>query len=376
MRFFVWKEILGPLYNLGLLSTSTTRQLNSTMSNVSIYFNRIAITAGNTHAKHRSHIEKTIAWWLGDLGKRRPLDNLRLPKWRVGLSPSAKRRMLRSVNWMYNLSPARTVQMRNGKFLYNFRCSFVTLTLPSVQAHSDQYIKKEILSYFLKILSRKYALKNYVWKAELQGNGNVHFHLITDCYLDYQALRRHWNTVLKIHGYIDAYASKMKKHTLTSYAKMRNQSVEDVKDAYVQGVRLKWQNPNSVDIKKVRTTKDLAIYLSKYMIKSEVPKTASKNGGEKHKISISEVVRYKRFGNLWYQSSSLSALKSTIRYDYHDIAKWLGRFKNRAKKIVEKTYDYARVIYFDIKNLHFTDRREITELLTIYATSTGYVQPC
>ncbi|MGV4586845.1 rolling circle replication-associated protein, partial [Ornithobacterium rhinotracheale] len=57
--------------------------------------------------------------------------------------------------------------------------SFVTLTLPSAQKHHDRVLRK-ILAKYLDHLKKVYGLKNYLWKAETQKNGNIHFHVLID----------------------------------------------------------------------------------------------------------------------------------------------------------------------------------------------------
>ena len=53
---------------------------------------------------------------------------------------------------------------------------FITLTLSDVQAHTDDSIKEHMLQPFLYWLQRYYNC-SYVWKAETQINGNIHFHI-------------------------------------------------------------------------------------------------------------------------------------------------------------------------------------------------------
>ena len=65
---------------------------------------------------------------------------------------------------------------------------FVTLTLPSVQRHEDNVIKQQILKPFIEELKERYGVKYYFWKAEIQENGNIHFHLIIDHYIHYKKL--------------------------------------------------------------------------------------------------------------------------------------------------------------------------------------------
>ncbi len=85
------------------------------------------------------------------------------------------------------------------------RLVFITLTLSGKQRHSDQWIKKNMLELYLKRLQSNYGVKHYFWKAEVQANGNLHFHLIIDKYIDYLMVSKHWNEIQRSKGYLDAY---------------------------------------------------------------------------------------------------------------------------------------------------------------------------
>lgn len=47
-------------------------------------------------------------------------------------------------------------------------------------------------------------LKNYFWRAETTENGVIHFHLISDCFLNMYMVKRLWNLQLKKMGYKEA----------------------------------------------------------------------------------------------------------------------------------------------------------------------------
>ncbi len=87
------------------------------------------------------------------------------------------------------------------------RLVFITLTLSGKQRHDDKWIKKNMLELFIKRLQTNYNVKHYFWKAEVQMNGNIHFHLIIDKYIDYLQISRHWNQIQQSHSYLDSYFS-------------------------------------------------------------------------------------------------------------------------------------------------------------------------
>lgn len=128
--------------------------------------------------------------------------------------------------------------------------AFVTLTLPVKQFHSDKELRKAQTRY-IENLQKTYNVKHYVWKAEAQKNGNIHFHLLIDRWIDWTVHRKLWNKQLDKLGYIDKYQEK-------------------------HGDR----NPNTIDVhslkkdKKGRKMKNIGNYIIKYMTKREFGKRA------------------------------------------------------------------------------------------------------
>jgi len=118
--------------------------------------------------------------------------------------------------------------------------TFVTLTLSSKQKHSDQYIRRYMLNQFIQICERKHNVWHHFYVCEKQKNGNIHFHLLMDSYIDWRIIREHWNKIQDIHGYI------------TPFRKLYSHS-----------------NPNSTDIHGLREVKDVVSYVVKYMTKEQ-----------------------------------------------------------------------------------------------------------
>jgi hypothetical protein len=85
---------------------------------------------------------------------------------------------------------------------------FFTLTLPAPQCHPDNIIKRECLNSFLISLKSETDMQYYFWRAETQINGNIHFHVITDCYIDKTQLQTIWNKALSKLDYIDLFEQK------------------------------------------------------------------------------------------------------------------------------------------------------------------------
>lgn len=118
--------------------------------------------------------------------------------------------------------------------------SFITLTLSDKQIHSDKEIKRNMLNEFLIRMKRNEKMLDYIWKAEPQKNGNIHFHIITPCYIDKFKVSKHWNNIQLKNGYLDNYYSK-KGH---------------------------WNAP-SVKIEGTKSINHTAYYCAKYISKDE-----------------------------------------------------------------------------------------------------------
>ncbi|SEF62396.1 hypothetical protein SAMN05421847_0480 [Halpernia humi] len=93
--------------------------------------------------------------------------------------------------------------------------TFVTLTIPENQKHTDKILVKTLIDFIDHLKKVKnYAieknvetnqellrLKNYVWRAESTELGNIHFHLLFDTYVNHKTLKRVWNNYLTNLGY-------------------------------------------------------------------------------------------------------------------------------------------------------------------------------
>lgn len=86
--------------------------------------------------------------------------------------------------------------------------TFLTLTLPAIQIHTDNEIKRECLNHFIITCQRSGRFKYYFWRAEKQKNGNIHFHLLIDSYFDKIELQQIWCRCIERLGYIAAYQER------------------------------------------------------------------------------------------------------------------------------------------------------------------------
>ncbi|MCS7020181.1 MAG: hypothetical protein RMJ87_14205, partial [Cytophagales bacterium] len=99
---------------------------------------------------------------------------------------------------LYAWAEARKLQTRNRRGLIA-----ITLTLSSEQKHDDRTIKKVLLNHFLTELRENHNVEHYYWVAETQENGNIHFHVLIDVYIDKQKLSSIWNRIQAKLGYTE-----------------------------------------------------------------------------------------------------------------------------------------------------------------------------
>lgn len=147
--------------------------------------------------------------------------------------------------------------------------NFITLTLPSKQIHCDCTITRECLRSFIQALEYKSRV-NYLWVAERQKNGNIHYHMLVDRYYPHQEIRRLWNQSVNRLGYVDRYQEQMAWRYRDGFFIDRVSSlpVADQFKRYMYGARTNWRSPNSTDIKK-RPERVLRRYIAKYLTKED-----------------------------------------------------------------------------------------------------------
>lgn len=161
------------------------------------------------------------------------------PTYSGTVTKHAKKRIARAVSLLLAISPWQTVVKPSTGEKFKMKINFLTLTLPAAQGLiTDQEIKKQCLEPFLLAMRRKWGVKSYIWRAERQKNGNLHFHITTNVFIPYDELRDIWNEKLNKLGFIDRYEQK-------------------------HGNR----HPNSTDIHSVRNISNIEAYLVKYMCK-------------------------------------------------------------------------------------------------------------
>lgn len=147
------------------------------------------------------------------------------------------KRMRRAISLLVQLSPKRKIYNPVSGRHHDFTVGFTTLTVADQLKDSAADVYKKCMAPWLK-WARYRGMKHYVWKAELQKRGTIHYHIATNVFMHYQLVRDKWNIYQKKAGYLGKYAA-------------------------VNG----HFRPNSTDVHAVRKVGNIEAYLTKYLVK-------------------------------------------------------------------------------------------------------------
>lgn len=225
--------------------------------------------------------------------------------------------------------------------------SFLTTTLPAKQMHSDKILKRAF-TVFLENLVKTYGVKFYLWKAEAQSNGNIHFHVLIDRYVDHQTVRRLWNSQMKSLGYIDEYAKSMNERGFV-YNSNSKKSREMQHLDYLTHKNAGFNNPNSTDIHSLKGIDDVGAYMVKYMTKEEEGKRPiiGRVWGCSRNIKF---LKYAEFvgANITRQIVEF-AEKHAKRIDGIDfVLMYKGNMRMLLKRYLRPVFDRLKAHYMDI----------------------------
>lgn len=280
------------------------------------------------------------------------------------LSQASRQKIIKKINWLFHNAKSKSIRTYSGKEIYNFKVNFMTFTLPSEQIHPTSVINKECFERLLNELRNRAKMNNYVWRLEFQKNGNVHYHLVTDTYIDYFFALKIWNRIINYLGYVDRFAEKMKNVTFAEYCSTsKEKDFDKLKKRYLKGRAENWKNPNSVDCKSANSQNNISFYISKYFGKKSDHKTDCNNlDNEENSFGL----------RLWFASRSLSkldAIKDFVESAEIHFAN-LVMSASTTKKIV---YDYCTVFYYNFKDLGRYAKSCLGALFRDYVKEVGYI---
>ena len=170
-------------------------------------------------------------------------------------------------------------------------CAFYSVSFPKGSKEEQIY---KVWNSWLTNLRKTYGLRDYLWVAEYQKNGTLHYHMLCNVYMNIKRVNRAMGIAL--------YHNDMLNTTIDKY--------------------------NGVDVKKVTNNRGgLNAYLTKYVSKSE------------------EHI-YKRAP--WRCSQSVSALFTSVQIDEEISVNLAREFARLPLKKYEN--DFAEIYFFNVKN--------------------------
>ena len=269
------------------------------------------------------------------------------------ISKTAYRKISRAIDYLvYLAKPKKLPHTKHGKD-FSFRLNFVTLTLSSKQIHTDHEISYHIFHPFLVSLTRQFKITNYIWRAERQASGGLHYHLITDRFIPWQQLRELWNNAQQHLGYVSRYRESRLQFFNGSFRydprDRKGRTMAQQLKAYREGCKTDWNSPNSTDVHSIRLITNVQAYFKKYMTKE----------GQNSNIA----------GRLWGCSQRLSVIHGGRAAIYSKIDDDLGKLE--ADKVV-KVYksDYFTSIFVTPEYLQKIGCTEILSVFNEYLAQT------
>jgi hypothetical protein len=177
--------------------------------------------------------------WSNKFQNRMQLIKVKEKAYSGDITQGARKRMAKAVTLMSQIvKPVWMINPVNNRPTPH-RFSFVTLTVASGQLLTAREGYDLLLQHFLQWLRRTKNVELYVWKAEFQKRGQLHYHLVFPDWIHYAEIRAKWNELQKKAGLLDEYAKK--------YGHF---------------------NPNSTDIHETKGVHNMKAYIMKEMGKS------------------------------------------------------------------------------------------------------------
>lgn len=230
------------------------------------------------------------------------------------ISSKQGRRIGYYVNLLADTARTKRVFNSSTKKWYSFKLNFITLTLPSSQIHTDKEIHQRVFKSFIRAWKSIAPELLYIYKAEVQDNGNLHYHLSTNTYIDKMELRHMWNRWVDTLGYVE---------------------------------RSSIDSPNSTDVHKTKDIQNLAAYMVSYLSKKDMYnkklKRYHKIYGKYHKSNTGDVcvlpknyfknIKRKVGIKVWDCSKTLMIKKCSIEVDNKELLDEIERAMVLAKDV-------------------------------------------
>lgn len=246
------------------------------------------------------------------------------------MTQGARKRMTRAISLMVQSLKPKTVWNPEGFYQYH-KLSFITLTVSNSHNLTAKTAYHLLFKHFLQWLRRTQGVSTYIWKAELQERGQIHYHITCPNFIYWKEIRGKWNELQRKAGLLTDYFQEHKHYDPNS---TDIHAVEDQK-------KMDWYM-----VKELAKTIDIKRLEMKRVVESLVQ--AGEIPAEKMQDFIDEYTgqEINTEGKLWDCSENLSAIKLfnmalSTRHE-HKINAW-----KLQKKIREVKGDFWSIIYFD-----------------------------
>lgn len=168
-----------------------------------------------------------------------------MPSYSGKVTDGARKRLLKAIDILLQVTPIRTIFNPVTQKFQPFQLNFVTLTISSSEIIDAKTAYRQLMKPYLRKLRKNHDF-SYIWKAELQKRGQLHYHLATNTYLPWSDIRNNWNNLQRSAGLLQEYGMKHGHY-----------------------------DANSTDVHAISHINDVGAYLSKYLSKGQ---KASING--------------------------------------------------------------------------------------------------
>lgn len=163
------------------------------------------------------------------------------------LTPGAKKRLTKCVEMLIQSAKHKTCVHPTKGYKFPFKLGFLTLTIHSPDRNiTAKEAHEKCLEPFLQWIRRVHGCKLYLWKAELQKRGQIHYHITLDTFIHYNEIRLKWNELQQRAGYLDQfYAEKGHYHAPSTQIKSVKK-VQNLSGYILKEITKDYQNGDTV----------------------------------------------------------------------------------------------------------------------------------
>jgi hypothetical protein len=215
------------------------------------------------------------------------------------LTPGAKRRLTKAAELLIQLSKEHyVVNPKTGKYR-KFRLAFLTLVVSDINPKRSKEVQKTCLAPFIQWLRRVKGCTMFLWKAELQQRGQIHYHFTINVFIDKDEVRAKWNELQRKAGYLERH------HDIYHNWSPPSTEIKDVKhyERIASYISKKVESQSKVVAQNIEREQDAELSLA--MI--------AKHGSDYHSITTELTKdfqnRHSVYGKIWDCSMSLKKAK-------------------------------------------------------------------